>query len=97
MKKEYAVYILTNYAETVFYVGITNDLERRVYEHKNKLIDGFTAKYDVNKLVYYELADSIEAAINREKQLKRWRRQSKANLINKLNQEWKDLSLEWTG
>ncbi len=85
MEKIYAIYILTNYGETAFYVGVTNDLERRIYEHKNGLVEGFTKRYNLTKLVYYERTGSIEAAIYREKQLKKWRHTSKINLINKIN------------
>ena len=95
MNKTYAVYILTNYLETSLYIGVTSNLQKRVWEHKNKVVKGFTEKYNVNKLVYYELTDSIETAINREKQLKRWHRQWKINLIKEMNLEFKDLSLDW--
>lgn len=84
MQNQYYVYILTNKVNTVFYIGVTNNLNRRIYEHKNKLIEGFTKKYNVNKLVYYEISDSVESAILREKQLKRWNRQWKINLIKKI-------------
>ena len=92
MKEQFYVYILTNKINTVFYTGVTNDLNRRIYEHKNKLIDGFTKKYNVNKLVYYEISDSIESAILREKQLKNWHRQWKINIIKENNPDFKDLS-----
>lgn len=84
---------MTNKSKTL-YVGVTNDLHRRVYEHKNKLIDGFTKKYNISKLVYFEAYTSIEDAIKREKQLKNWHRQWEINLIESSNKEWKDLSLE---
>ena len=74
--------------------GVTNNLERRLYEHKNHLVDGFSSKYNTNKLVYYEVSESIESAIAREKQIKAYRRDKKIALINELNSEWKDLSLE---
>ena len=77
------------------YVGMTNNLERRVYEHKNKLVEGFTKKYNISKLVYYEQGNDINAVIAREKEIKKWRREKKDNLVKKLNPEWKDLSLEW--
>lgn len=77
------------------YVGVTNNLERRTYEHKNKLIKGFTKKYNVNKLVYFEETQDVTAAINREKEIKKWRREKKNQLVNKINPTWKDLSLEW--
>ncbi len=95
MKKTYAVYILTNYNETTFYIGVTSNLQKRIWEHKNKVIEGFTKKYNVNKLVYYELTEDAESAINREKQLKRWHRQWKINLIKNANPNFKDLSEEW--
>jgi len=95
MNKTCAVYIMTNYSETSLYIGVTNNLQKRVWEHKNKVVDGFTKKYNVNKLVYYELTDSIDSAINREKQLKRWHRDWKINLIKEINPEFKDLSLDW--
>ena len=95
MNKTCAVYIMTNYQETTFYIGVTSDLEKRVWEHKNKVVEGFTNKYNINKLVYFELTDSIETAIRREKQLKNWHRDWKINLIKTINPEFKDLSLEW--
>ena len=73
------------------YVGVTNDLKRRVYEHKNALVDGFTKKYHVHKSVYYEVGEDIEGAILREKQIKAGSRQKKIDLITKLNPDWKDL------
>ena len=92
----YYVYIMSNKSHTVLYTGVTRNLIRRVYEHKNHADpESFTAKYNVNKLVYYELTDSIETAINREKQLKRWHREWKINLIKEMNPEFKDLSLDW--
>lgn len=96
MNKTCAVYIMTNYSETSLYIGVTSNLQRRIWEHKNKAVDGFTKKYNVNRLVYYELTDSIETAINREKQLKRWHRDWKINLIKEMNPEFRDLSLDWT-
>ena len=95
MDKTCAVYIMTNYSETTLYIGVTSNLEKRVWEHKNKVVKGFTNKYNVNKLVYFELTDSIESAIKREKQLKRWHRQWKLNLIKENNPDFKDLSLDW--
>lgn len=92
MKKICAVYIMTNYSETTFYIGVTSNLPRRILEHKNKVVEGFTQKYNVNKLVYYEITDSIEVAINREKQLKRWHRKWKINLIKEMNPQFRDLS-----
>jgi putative endonuclease len=89
--EQYFVYILTNKYNKVLYVGVTNNLIRRVYEHKNKLINGFTSKYNVNKLVYYESFQSVFDAIKREKEIKGWKREKKVALINSFNPEWKDL------
>ena len=91
MYKYYYVYILTNINNTVLYTGVTNDLKRRVYEHKKKLIEGFTKKYNINKLVYYEYGEDILQVIQREKQIKKGSRQKKIDLINSFNKEWKDL------
>lgn len=85
---------MTNNSKTL-YIGVTNDLNRRIFEHKNKLIEGFTKKYNLTKLVYYETCNNIEDAIHREKQLKNWHRQWKINLIETVNKEWKDLSAEF--
>jgi len=87
----YYVYILTNAYNKVLYTGVTNDLERRLYEHKLKNIKGFTQKYNVDKLVYFEQFDFIDLAISREKQIKGYSRQKKIELINKRNKEWKEL------
>ena len=95
MKKTYAVYIMTNYSETSLYTGVTSNLPKRVWEHKNKVVKGFTEKYNVDKLVYFETTDSIESAIKREKQLKNWHREWKINLIKEMNPEFRDLSLDW--
>jgi len=91
MGDQYYVYILTNKRNTVLYTGVTNDLKRRVYEHREKLVSGFTKKYNVYKLVYYEVTESIEAAIQREKQIKGGSRQKKLDLINGMNPRWRDL------
>ena len=91
--KDYYVYILTNNSKTL-YIGVTNNLERRIYEHKNKLFEGFSKKYNLTKLVYYEATSDVNAAIKREKQLKNWRREWKISLIERVNPEWKDLSAE---
>ena len=93
--KDYYVYILTNKSKTL-YIGVTNNLERRVFEHKHKLKDGFTKKYNLTKLVYFERFNDINDAIKREKQLKNWHRQWKINLIESKNKEWKDLYEEFT-
>ena len=95
MNKTYAVYILTNYNETTFYIGVTGDLQKRIWEHKNKVVEGFTKKYNVDRLVYYEVTEDVESALNREKQLKRWHKQWKINLIKEMNPEFKDLSEQW--
>ena len=94
MKKQNAVYIMTNYLNSTFYIGVTNNLLRRVVEHKQKVNEGFTSKYNLNKLVYFELTSSIEDALNREKQLKNWKRNWKIDLIKKTNPSFKDLSEE---
>ncbi|MCF8262286.1 MAG: GIY-YIG nuclease family protein [Melioribacteraceae bacterium] len=90
MNKTYYVYIITNYSKTL-YIGVTNNLERRIIEHKKGLIEGFSKKYNCKKLVYFEFTESIEDAIRREKQLKNWHRQWKINLIEKMNPNWDDL------
>lgn len=92
--KQYYIYFMTNYEETTLYIGVTNNLERRIYEHKNKLLKGFTQKYNLKKLVYYEIFENIENAILREKQLKKFLRKSKTRLITKFNKNWIDLYLE---
>ncbi|HWZ15868.1 MAG TPA: GIY-YIG nuclease family protein [Mucilaginibacter sp.] len=94
-KHEYCVYILTNKVNTVLYVGVTSDLEGRVYEHKHKIYKGFSAKYDCNKLVYYEEYQWIQDAIVREKQIKAGSRQKKIDLIIADNPSWLDLSEGW--
>jgi len=94
-ERQYCVYILTNKSNKVLYIGVTNDLVRRMFEHKNKLVDGFAEKYNLTKLVYYETTTEVESAIQREKQLKNWHRDWKINLINQFNPEWKDLSEEF--
>ena len=88
----YYVYMLTNKNNSVLYTGVTNDLRRRVYEHKNKLIDGFTKKYNVYKLVHYELVNDVNSAIAREKQIKGWTRAKKNALVESQNHEWCDLT-----
>jgi putative endonuclease len=93
--RQYYVYILTNRNNNVLYIGVTNNLVRRIYEHQNKLVEGFSKRYKLTKLVYYEMTESIESAIEREKQLKNWHRDWKINLINNSNPEWKDLSNEF--
>jgi len=89
--KHYYVYFMTNRTNVVLYIGVTNDLKRRVFEHKNKLVKGFTAKYDIDKLVYYEIYDDPENAILREKRLKGSSRARKNKLVGSLNPQWLDL------
>lgn len=89
--KQYYVYLLTNKNNKVIYCGVTNNLVRRVYEHKNKLIEGFTKKYNVNKLVYYEIFRNVEEAILREKEIKGWIRKKKDALVLRMNPGWEDL------
>ena len=91
---QYFVYIMTNKSATL-YTGVTYNLERRVFEHKNSSIEGFTKKYNINSLVYYEETNDILTAIGREKQIKGWLRNKKIALIESINPEWKDLSEEW--
>ena len=89
--------MLTNKSNKVLYIGVTNNLERRVFEHRNKLVEGFSKKYNLKKLVYYEATDDVISAIRREKQLKNWHRDWKINLIKEFNPSWKDLSEEFLG
>ncbi len=88
----YFIYIVTNKNKTVLYIGVTNDLQRRVYEHEQGLISGFTKKYNCHYLIYYEHFQDINDAIEREKVLKKWRREKKENLINEFNPDWKFLN-----
>ncbi len=92
MTKQFYVYIMTNKSRTL-YTGVTNDLERRVYEHKKKLVPGFTTKYNITRLVYFEVTQDVGAAIAREKQIKGWLRTKKIALIDSVNPEWRDLSV----
>jgi len=94
MERQYFIYILTNKNNRVLYTGVTNDLKRRVWEHREKAVHSFTSKYKVNKLVYYEIFDNPESAIQREKQIKAGSRKKKIELVNTLNREWKDLYTE---
>lgn len=89
--KQYYVYILASRRNGTLYIGITSDLLKRVYEHKQNLIDGFTKEYNVHALVYYEAHNNIEGAITREKQIKKWKRRWKMRLIEEMNPEWEDL------
>ena len=91
----YYVYILTNSTNRVLYTGVTNNLEKRLYEHKTKAVNGFTAKYNAHKLVYFETTTDIYSAIQREKQIKSFKRDKKINLINSINPSWSDLMEEF--
>ena len=91
----YYVYILANRNNKVIYVGVTNDLERRMYEHKSKLCEGFTKRYHVDKLVYFDVAADVKSAIEREKQIKGWIRTRKNKLIETINPNWEDLTEQW--
>jgi putative endonuclease len=95
MDKTYYVYLLANYSNTTLYTGVTSNLVRRIYEHKNKITPGFTSKYNVNKLVYFEETNAINAALKREKQIKGWLRAKKNQLIESKNKDWRDLSEGW--
>jgi putative endonuclease len=91
-ERQYYVYILTNQSDNVLYIGVTSNLERRIFQHKNKLIEGFTQRYNLSKRIYYEVTSDIQGALEREKQLKHWQREWKINLINNSNLKWRDLS-----
>ena len=91
----YSVYILANKTNSTVYIGVTNDLMRRLWEHRNDMIDGFTKTYHVHKLVYYESFSDVRDAIAREKQLKGWRRSKKNDLIESVNPTWADLAGDW--
>jgi putative endonuclease len=92
--KQYYVYILASRSRNL-YVGVTNELERRVYEHKQKLVPGFTTKYNIDRLVYFETTQDVDVAISREKQIKGWLRTRKIALIESMNPTWDDLSASW--
>jgi len=94
MKRVFHVYILTNISK-MLYIGVTNDLQRRIYEHKHKLVPGFSAKYNLHRLVYFEAFGHIGDAIMREKQLKGWLRSRKVALIQSQNPKWSDLAADW--
>ena len=97
MYKQFYVYILANKHNTTLYIGMTNDLKRRVYEHKTHLIKGFSFQYNVDKLVWFDVFPDANSAILREKQLKKWNRAWKERIINEMNPAWEDLSEEWIG
>jgi putative endonuclease len=91
----YYVYVLTNVHNTTLYIGVKNDLDRRLHEHKQKLLPSFSARYNLNKLVYFEETSDVRSAIEREKQLKGWCRSRKAELVETMNPAWQDLSADW--
>ena len=91
----YYVYILTNRYNKVLYIGVTNNLERRLFEHRNPATDSFACRYNTDKLVYYEVTDDVKSAIAREKQIKGWTRSKKDALISAMNSDWRDLSEDW--
>ena len=92
---QYYLYIITNKKNGVLYIGVTNNLERRMFEHKNKLIKGFSSRYNLDKLVYLEVYQYVEDAIKREKNMKKWKREWKINFIVEANPDWGDLSKDW--
>ena len=92
--EQYFVYIMTNFRGTL-YTGVTSDLTRRVYEHRNKLVDGFTSRYNISQLVYYESTEDVNSAIARERQIKGWRRSKKVALVESSNPSWVDLAEGW--
>jgi putative endonuclease len=94
MSKQYYVYIMASRSH-VLYAGVTNDLQRRVEQHKQKAVEGFTQKYNVTRLVYYEMTNDVHVALNREKEIKGWLRKKKIALIESMNPQWRDLSEEW--
>ena len=89
----YYVYITTNKSNEVLYIGVTNDLRRRIYEHKQKIVEGFTSNYNVDKLVYFESTENVKSAIEREIVLKKWARKKKIVLIERMNPNWKELEI----
>ena len=95
MDRQYYVYIMTNKSNTVLYTGVTSNIERRCYEHREKLIEGFSKRYNIVKLVYYETTNDIEGALNREKEIKAGSRAKKIQLINGMNPSWIDLSKDF--
>jgi len=95
MSKTYYVYLLTNWNHKVIYIGVTDNLRYRLHQHKEKLVKGFTEKYNVNKLVYFEETNDVYIAITREKEIKHWRREKKNELVESTNSQWKDLSEDW--
>ena len=94
MTKQYFVFIVSSRTR-IIYIGVTNNLDRRLYEHKNKIFDGYSSQYETDSLVYYEVFSDVKQAIVREKQIKKWRREKKDALIEVLNPDWDDLSTKW--
>nr|WP_321231186.1 GIY-YIG nuclease family protein [uncultured Psychroserpens sp.] len=92
---QYYLYLLASKKNGTLYIGVSNDLERRMFEHKNKLVEGFTSKYNVDKLMYFESFQYVNDAIQREKNMKKWKRQWKIDVIEKDNPNWEDLSVDW--
>ena len=95
MENQYYIYILARKRNGTLYIGMTNNLQKRLYEHKNKIVPGFSQKYNIDKLVYFEITSDVKSAIAREKQLKKWNRKWKLELIDKSNPQWNDLSEDW--
>ena len=95
MSKTYYVYLLINWNNKVLYIGVTNNLRYRLHQHKERLVKGFTEKYNINKLVYFEETNDVYLAITREKEIKHWRREKKNKLVESTNSQWKDLSEDW--
>ena len=91
----YFVYMLTNWDDSVLYIGVTSNLQKRLFEHRMGLVEGFTKKYNAHKLVYFEQTNDAYTAISREKQLKKWSRSKKNILVNRMNPQWADLSKDW--
>jgi putative endonuclease len=96
LERDFYVYIAVNRHNNVMYVGVTNDLIRRMYEHRSGLISGFTKRYNIHKLVYFEYTNDSISAISREKEIKKWRREKKNRLVESMNPGWDDLSSSWT-
>jgi putative endonuclease len=92
---QYYVYLLTNWNNKVMYAGVTSDLKRRLFEHRNKSVKGFTEKYNIHKLIYYEATSDVVSAIAREREIKKWRREKKNRLVETINPDWRDLSAGW--
>jgi putative endonuclease len=96
MNKVFYIYFLTNWNNQILYIGVTNNLQRRLFEHRKGIVEGFTKKYNLKKLVYFEQTDDVYSAISREKQLKKWRREKKNDLVESLNPDWCDLAEDFS-